>query len=169
MEFVEFEHMTTGRRDELEGDENDPFDEQGITLRFQRKDRHVGLRDDHGRLIASAGLLVVEVDVGGERFPVVGLGGVIVNVNHRGRGLARTVVNAAIAKAATLGPKFVILFCHEDRTGLYRRLGFEELEPPVLVRQPQGYVEMPMRTMWRALAGDARWPDGRLTVDDLPF
>ena len=169
MEFVEFEHMTTGRRDELEGDENDPFDEQGITLRFQRKDRHVGLRDDHGRLIASAGLLVVEVDVGGERFPVVGLGGVIVNVNHRGRGLARTVVNAAIAKAATLGPKFVILFCHEDRTGLYRRLGFEELEPPVLVRQPQGYVEMPMRTMWRALAGDARWPDGRLTVDDLPL
>jgi predicted N-acetyltransferase YhbS len=112
---------------------------------------------------------VVEVDVAGKCFPVVGLGGVIVNANHRGRGLARTVVNAAIAKAEALGPKFVILFCHEDRTGLYRRLGFEEVEPPVLVRQPEGYVEMPMRTMSRALADDARWPDGRLTLDDLPF
>jgi len=169
MQIVEFEDMTTRRREELEGDENDPFDERGITLSFQRKERHVGLRDDRGRLVASAGILVVEVDVAGERFPVVGLGGVIVNAAHRGRGLARTVVDAALTKAATLGPAFVILFCHEDRKGLYRRLGFEEVEPPVLVQQPDGYAEMPMRTMWRAVARNASWPDGRLTVRALPF
>jgi predicted N-acetyltransferase YhbS len=169
MEIVEFDHMTTGRRDELEGDEDDPFDAAGTTLSFQRKDRHVGLRDESGRLVASAGMLIVEVDVAGERFPVVGVGGVIVTAAHRGRGLARTVVNAALTKAATMGPAFVILFCHEDRKGLYRRLGFEEVEPPVLVQQPDGYAEMTMRTMWRALAEDVSWPDGRLTVHGLPF
>jgi predicted N-acetyltransferase YhbS len=169
MQIVEFEHMTTRRRDELEGDEEDPFDAAGTTLRFQQKQRHVGVRNDRGRLVASAGMLVVEVDVAGERFPVVGLGGVIVNAAHRGRGLARTVVNAALTKAATMGPAFVILFCYEDRQGLYRRLGFEEVESPVLVQQPDGYAEMPMRTMRRAVARNASWPDGRLTVRALPF
>jgi len=169
MEIVEFEHMTTGRRDELEGDEDDPFDAAGTTLRFQRKERHVALRNDSGRLVASAGMLVVEVDVAAERFPVVGLGGVIVNAAHRGRGLARTIVNEAIARAETLGPRFMILFCHADRIGLYRQLGFEEVHRPVLVQQPDGYAEMPMRTMWRALATDATWPGGHLTVHGLPF
>jgi predicted N-acetyltransferase YhbS len=169
MEIVEFEHMTTGRRDELEGDEDDPFDPAGTTLRFQRKERHIALRNDSGRLVASAGMLVIEVDVAGERFPVVGLGGVIVNAAHRGRGLARTVVDAAITKATAMGPAFMILFCHEDRTGLYRRLGFEEVQRPVLVQQPDGYTEMTMWTMRRALAEDATWPEGRLTVHGLPF
>ena len=169
MEIVEFDHMTTGRRNELEGGEDDPFDEAGWTLQFQRKQRHVALRNESGRLVASAGMLVVEVDVAGERFPVVGLGGVIVNAAHRGRGLARTIVTEAIARAETLGPRFMILFCHEDRTGLYLRLGFFEVDPPVLVHQPEGYVEMPMRAMWRRLAQDASWPEGRLTVHGLPF
>jgi predicted N-acetyltransferase YhbS len=169
MEIVEFEHMTTGRRDELEGDEDDPFDAAEATLRFQRKERHVGLRTESGRLVASAGMLIVEVDVAGERFRVVGLGGVIVNAAHRRRGLARTVVGEAIARARTLGPRFMILFCHDNRQGLYRRLGFEEVERPVMVQQPEAYVEMPMTTMRRALATDANWPDGRLAVHGLPF
>jgi hypothetical protein len=102
MEIVEFDHMTTGRRDELEGDEDDPFDAAGAALIF-------------------------------------------------------------------LGPDFMILFCHANRRGLYSRLGFEEVERPVLVQQPEAYVEMPMRTMWRALARNASWPNGRLTVHGLPF
>jgi predicted N-acetyltransferase YhbS len=169
MEIVEFGLMTAARRNDLEGDEDDPFDQAGATLQFQRKQRHVALQDERGRLVASTGMLVVEVDVAGERFPVVGFGGVIVNVAHRGRGLGRAVVNAALATACTLGPRFAILFCLEDRKGLYDRLGFEEVEPPVLVEQPGGHAEMPMRTMQRALAPDASWPDGHLTVHGLPF
>ncbi len=114
-------------------------------------------------------MVVVEVEVADERFEVVGLGGVIVNADHRGRGLARTVVNAAITKAAMLGPRFMLLFCHPDRAGLYDRLGFNQVEPPVHVEQPDGYAEMPMQTMWRALADGATWPSGHLTVRGLPF
>jgi predicted N-acetyltransferase YhbS len=109
------------------------------------------------------------IKVAGERFPVVGLGGVIVNAAHRGQGLGRAVVDAAIRKAATLGPRFMILFCHADRAGLYRRLGFAEQEPPVRVQQRDGYAEMPMVTMWRALTPGAIWPRGQLTVQGLPF
>jgi hypothetical protein len=63
----------------------------------------------------------------------------------------------------------MLLFCHPDRVGLYRRLGFGYVEPPVMVQQPEGYAEMPMRTMWRALAAGASWPSGCLTVHGLPF
>ena len=48
MEIVEFGHMTAGQRDELQGDEDDPFGGAGITLEFQRKQQHVALSDDRG-------------------------------------------------------------------------------------------------------------------------
>jgi hypothetical protein len=52
MEVIEFGPLTTRQRRELEGDERDPFNAVGITLRYRPKDRHVGLRDKSGRLVA---------------------------------------------------------------------------------------------------------------------
>ncbi len=46
MEVVEFGRLTAAQRRELEGDEEDPFDAAGFTLRYRPKERHVGLRDD---------------------------------------------------------------------------------------------------------------------------
>lgn len=169
MEIIEFGRLEVARRAELEGDEVDPFGGAGSTLRYRAKERHVALRDQRGRLVASTGMLVVDVEVSGERFPVVGIGGVIVNAAFRGRGLAREVVTAALAKARTLGPDFVLLFCHLDRTGLYRRLGFAEIDGAVLVEQPDGDAAMPQRTMWRALREQEIWPEGAVLVHSLPF
>jgi predicted N-acetyltransferase YhbS len=111
----------------------------------------------------------LEVEVQGERLQVVGLGGVIVSAPVRGRGLGREVVQAAVAKASLLGPAFAILFCHEDRAGLYRKLGFAEVASEVVVQQPNGYASMPQRTMWLALRERAPWPPGKLVVHSLPF
>jgi predicted N-acetyltransferase YhbS len=169
MEIVEFGLLSPERRAELEGDEGDPFDAAGATLRYRRKERHVAVRDDHGRLVASTGLVLVEAEVAGERFPVFGLGGVIVAAAHRGRGLAREVVGATLARAAELGPAFALLFCHDDRAGLYRKLGFAHVEAEVRVRQPEGYAPMRDRTMWRALRPGASWPRGELVIHSLPF
>jgi predicted N-acetyltransferase YhbS len=169
MDIVEFGPLTAELKHELEGNEDDPFDTRGITLQFRPKDQHVGLKDDFGRLVASTGFLVVEVEVGRQRFPVVGFGGVIVKAEQRGRGLARQLLRAALRKARSLGPAFAILFCHEDRADLYRKLGFAEVSDEVVVRQPGGYAPMPQRTMWRSLKPDRRWPDGKLTVHSLPF
>ncbi len=169
MELVEFGRITEQQSAELEGGDDDPWDAGGSTLRFRPKQWHAAVRDDKGRLVAAAGIVVVEVDVSSEQFPVVGLGGVIVNTRHRGRGHAREVVTAAIAHAERLGPEFVLLFCHADRAALYRKLGFAEIDSTVTVEQPDGAVEMTMRTMWRALRADAAWPDGPVRVRGLPF
>jgi GNAT superfamily N-acetyltransferase len=169
MEIVDLGRLTDGQRADLEGGEDDPFDGAGVSLRFRPKDRHVVMRESDGRLVASAGLTVAEIEVAGERIPVVGLGGVFVNADRRGRGLARQIVEEALARARTMGPPFVILFCHADRVGLYVRLGFVEIDQPVSVRQPDGFATMPMRTMWRALHADTSWPDGPVLVDSLPF
>jgi predicted N-acetyltransferase YhbS len=169
VEIVDFGRLTAEQRAELEGDERDPFDAAGITLRFRPKDRHVAVQDGDGRLLASAGMLLIDVDVGDERIPAVGLGAVIVAAPYRGRGLARRVVQAALARARTMGPAFVILFCHADRAGLYRRLGFAQITSPVFVQQPDGFREMPQLTMTHALREDAAWPAGRVVVRSLPF
>lgn len=169
MEIVEFGPLTEAHRRELEGDEEDPFDSRGISLQFRAKDRHVGLRDDAGRLVASTGMVVVDVEVAGERFPVVGLGGVIVNAEHRGRGLGRQVLRAALRQAKNLGPTFAMLFCHEDRAGLYRKLGFSPVSAEVVVRQSAGYASMPQGTMWRPLHEKLEWPTGQVVVHSLPF
>jgi predicted N-acetyltransferase YhbS len=169
MEIVDLGHLTDSERADLEGEEDDPFDGAGIALRFRPKDRHVAIRGSDGRLVASAGLTEVEIEVAGKRFPVVGLGGVIVNAEHRGRGLARQIVEQALARACEMGPRFVVLFCHADRVGLYVRLGFVEIASRVLVQQPHGSQTMPMCTMWRALTPQASWPDGPVEIHGLPF
>jgi predicted N-acetyltransferase YhbS len=169
LEVVEFGLLAAEQRADLEGDEVDPFGGEGSSLHYRAKDRHLALRDGGGRLVASAGMLILDVEVAGDRFSVVGLGGVIVAAAVRGRGLARRTVEEALARAQTMGPRFVILFCHADRSGLYRRLGFTELAAPVSVQQPEGFVEIPQRTMWRALRPGAAWPRGPVVVHSLPF
>ncbi len=169
MDIVEFGPLTAELKHELEGNEEDPFDTRGIALHYRPKDQHIGLRDDCGRLVASTGLVVVEVEVGRQRFPVVGFGGVIVKAQHRGRGLAREVLAAALGKAGNLGPTFAILFCHDDRAGLYRKVGFVAVNDEVVVRQPEGHARMPQQTMWQSLQPNAHWPAGKLIVHSLPF
>ncbi|MGD0197737.1 MAG: GNAT family N-acetyltransferase [Solirubrobacteraceae bacterium] len=168
MEVVDLGPLTDAERAQLEGDEVDPFDGAGITLQFRGKDRHVVLRDD-GRLVASAGLTEADVEVAGQRFRVAGLGGVIVNADHRGQGLARHVVEAALSRAESTGLSFVVLFCHPDRAGLYERLGFATVSSPVRVQQSHGFEPMTQRMMWRALEQIGSWPEGDVTVYDLPF
>jgi predicted N-acetyltransferase YhbS len=169
VELIEFGELSERRRSELEGDEADPFEVGELTLEFRPKDRHVALRDADGTLVASAGWVIAKVQVGAERFSVVGLGGVIVRAKFRGRGLAREVVEAAIAAAPASESPFVLLFCRPDRAGLYERLGFAHVEGRVLVEQPGGHVAVPFRTMWRALRPGVDWPVGQLTLHGLPF
>jgi hypothetical protein len=40
MEIVEFGPLNAEQRAQLEGDEHDPFDTEGVTLRYRGKDRH---------------------------------------------------------------------------------------------------------------------------------
>lgn len=169
MDLIEYGLLTPERRAELEGDETDPFEVGGVTLRFRPKERHFGLQADDGTLVANTGLVMAEVEVGDDRFPVAGIGGVIVRAPFRGRGLARQVVEATLERAQSSEAEFALLFCRQDRAGLYQRLGFAEVESEVLVEQPSGYEVMPLHTMWKALRPGAAWPAGPLVLHGLPF
>jgi GNAT superfamily N-acetyltransferase len=171
MEVVEFGPLTDTIWAELAGDEEDPFDAGASTVQRRDKDRHVALRGPDGRLVATAGLVVAEVQVGdASPMPVVGIGGVIVAARYRGQGLSTQVITEALGRAATMGPTLAVLFCHRDRAGLYERHGFVEIPPPpVQVEQPDGPVELSMVAMWRSLGEGAELPPGRVVVHGLPF
>lgn len=170
MQTVEYALLPEEVRAALHGDEVDAFDAGRIRpLQWQAKDRNVVLRYDDGTHVAAAGTVVAEVDVIGQRFSVVGLGGVMVRAADRGRGLAREIVTATLQRARSDGPAFALLFCHEDRTGLYRKLGFTVIDDPVTVEQPEGPIAIPMVAMWRALHDGAIWPPGPVRVLGLPF
>ena len=94
---------------------------------------------DDGRPLALAGAVLAEVAVGGgEPFPVVGIGGVIVTRAMRGRGLARVVVAAILRLGGELGPDHAMLFCAPQLTPMYAGFGFSEIAAPVRAEQPTG-------------------------------
>ena len=168
MELIDLPELTDEHRAQLEGDEEDPFDGARSDFTFQRKEARLGLFDGE-RLVAAAGWVHVVVEVAGTRFPVLGIGGVIVNADYRGRGLARQAVEAVLERATEDGPEFAMLFCLDDRAGLYLKLGFNEIAAPVTVDQPDGPAEMELLAMWRALDPGARWPDGPVRLHGQPF
>lgn len=169
VELIEFGRLSEEQYAELVGDEADPWGAGEDDLAWRPKDRHVGLRDDDGRLVAAAGLVVVEVQVGEQPpIPVVGLGGVIVTAPYRGRGLGRRVITEALERARAMGPEIAMLFCRAENVGLYQRHGFAEIPEPVFVDQPDGPVEI-SEAMWRPLEEGARLPEGIVKVNGLPF
>jgi predicted N-acetyltransferase YhbS len=166
MELVELPGLTPDDRKELAAGEESPF---GINeLEWRESERYLALRDG-GRLVAAAGLVVADVEVEGDVFGIVGVGGVIVARPRRGSGLMRQVLDRALERAAELGPAYAMLFCSPDNARRYERFGFRPISAPVSADQPGRRVEMGEVSMWRALRDGATWPDGPVRVLGLPF
>ncbi|MCB5906538.1 GNAT family N-acetyltransferase [Streptomyces pinistramenti] len=161
------EYTKTGQR-EILGDGADPFGVADTGLTWLPKDVHFGVRQ-RGRLVAHAGLVRLPMAIGGACAEVVGVGGVAVAPELRGRGLARLAVAAALDHARTMGPRHGLLFCRPTLVPLYRRLGWRALEQEVRVEQPDGPVIMPLWTLWTPLHDGARWPAGEIRVLSLPM
>ncbi|MFE7317562.1 GNAT family N-acetyltransferase [Streptomyces sp. NPDC057555] len=158
-------------RDDLTGilgDGPDPFGVNDAGLTWLPKEEHFGIRLD-GRLVAHAGLLRTPVLLGGTETSVIGVGGVAVAADVRGRGLARRVVAAALDHARTMGPHHGLLFCRPPLVALYARLGWREVRDEVRVEQSTGPVVMPLCTMWTPLRDDASWPPGAVRLLSLPM
>src|SRR5215469_2714187 len=121
MELIEVGRLSDEQSAELVGEEDDPWNAAEFHLEWLPKDHHVAIRDDDGRLIAAAGLVIVKVQFG-EQLPisVVGVGGVIVTASHRGRGFGRRVISAALKRAEAMGPEIAMLFCRTEMAELYR-------------------------------------------------
>jgi predicted N-acetyltransferase YhbS len=152
--------------DALVGDEADPFGMDDSQTAWRAKTHHT-VRYDGARPIAHVGLLVAPVQVAEETFDVVGVGGVIVAQTHRGQGLLRPLLEAALAR--DLGPERALLWCSTANAAIYARFGFEHVEAAVTVEQPAGPYVMPMPTMWKPLRPGVTWPAGDVRVPGLPF
>jgi predicted GNAT family N-acyltransferase len=153
----------------LVADEEDPFGVGDDPTEWRRKEHYTVLYDSD-RPIAAAGLTVAVVEIAEHSLEVVGVGGVIVTRSHRGQGHLRTVLEAALARAATLGPDVAMLFCSAANVALYAHFGFSELTAPVTVDQPGGPTLMPPHAMWRRLKGDSPLEGGGpVRLRGLPF
>ncbi|MFJ8079022.1 GNAT family N-acetyltransferase [Streptomyces sp. NPDC096205] len=153
---------------EILGDGDDPFGVAGTGLTFLPKDEHFGIRLA-GRLVAHAGLLRLSLTVGDTRTEAMGVGGVAVAPDVRGRGLARRVVAAALAHARTQGPPYALLFCRTPLVPFYAHLGWHPVQAPVHVEQHDGPVLMPLNTMWTPLRDEADWPLGTVRLHSFPM
>ena len=169
MELVELGPLSPAEQAQLEGDELNPWGTTGAELEWRAKDHHLAVRAPDGRLVAAAGWLLTEVEVGGERVPVVGIGGVIVAASRRGQGHGRRVIDGVIDRAKTQGAEIALLFCQDNRVELYARRGFLRVKEPVQVEQSRGPLQMPMNTMWRPLRDGAELPSGPLRLAGRPF
>jgi hypothetical protein len=79
-------------------------------------------------------------------------------------------VEAALERAAALGPERALLFCSLENSRRYSRFGFRAIAAPVVADQPDGTtVEMGEVCMWRPLRAGATWPDGPVRLLALPF
>jgi GNAT superfamily N-acetyltransferase len=146
--------------------EHDPFGLAGETIEWRDKTHHT-VQYEGERPIGHVGLLVAPVQAGAEAFDVVGVGGVIITRSHRGRGLLRPLLEAALAR--DLGPERALLWCSTANAAIYARLGFVEIGAPVTVEQPAGPLEVPIPTMWKPLRDGVTWPEGDVRVPGLPF
>lgn len=170
MELVELEALSREDWAELVAGEEQPFGPMGEGFSWRPKDRHVALRD-RGRLVAVAGSVIAEVEVGeAGAFPVVGIGSVVVTRARRGQSLVGRVLVPLLERAESRGPERAMLICRPQLVGLYERFGFLAIDAPAWADQPGGRVEMPQTAMWRRLGGAVvDWPPGRIDVRGLPF
>jgi GNAT superfamily N-acetyltransferase len=170
MRLVELDRVSEPYWDELIAGEREPFGGIGESLVWREKTRNIGVREDDGRLVAAGGAVLAEVKVAQEPpFQVVGLGGLIVTRNARGRGLARLLCRRLLELAGELDARRAMLFCLPKLMPLYEELGFAPIDAPVWADQPGGRIEMPLPAMWSALGGDAGWPAGRVELRGEPF
>ncbi len=99
---------------------------------------------DGAEVIAHLGVVERRVTVGGEPVDVAGLQNVCVLPEHRGRGLCREVVSAAMDEASRRGLDCGLLFCSTELIPVYERCGWQLLTDRAAVRVDSDSREKPL-------------------------
>jgi predicted GNAT family N-acyltransferase len=170
MEVAHVDAYTEADRAQVRDGEEDPYGGLGLSaIDWRPRELHTVGRA-HGRILVHVGLTLAVAEVAGAPLVVVGVGGVMVARSERGRGRLRPVLEAALARAETLGPERALLFCADPRVAMYARFGFARIAAPVTVDQADGAtLVFPHVTMWRPLRAGAYWPPGPVRLRGLPF
>jgi GNAT superfamily N-acetyltransferase len=168
MEIRAFQTLPDAERQALYGWGEDIFGMSPYNLQWRTKDRHFVLYED-GVPRANASVLRHEVVLDGRPMAVGGLGGVVTVPEAQRRGLAKLVVGRATEFLRDdLKTAFGLLFCLPRRVPLYRSLGWQVVEPGVLIDQPGGKIPSPMPVMILPFENEP-WPAERVDLDSLPW
>ncbi len=169
MEIIELGDFGPDQYDQIVDGEPDPYGTDHLAIDWKDKTGHVALVEE-GWVLAHAGWVPADVRVEtGGTLPVVGLGGVMVHRDHRGRGLGHRLVAAAMERMGRLERPVGLLFCRPVRIPFYDRLGWHPLTSQVTADQSAGPIVMPLVTCWTPLRVGATVPDSPLHVEGLPF
>jgi predicted acetyltransferase len=125
-----------------------------------------GAFDGDGRLVAKASDVEHEQWWGGALVPALGVAGVAVQAEARGRGAGHAVMTALLHGARERGAAVAALFC--TSTAVYRSLGFEACGVLRRVHLPTALVPARFPESIGLRAGTGRdWPDVRAVYDEV--
>ena len=162
------EQLSEEERRTLFGWDPDPFRAKAWGLTWRMPTFHV-LICSGDQPVSHVGLIRDVVQVGGERIPVGGLGGVVTIPGFQGRGLAqRGLARALQVFAEEWALRHALLFCFPPLLGFYEGLGWQRWTEPVWVAQPEGEIQMPVHTLARSWDG-GHWPAGEMKIGGLPW
>jgi len=121
---------------------------------------------DDGRLVAKVVDLHHDQWWGGRVVPASGIAGVAVEPEHRGRGVTRAVMAAAMHGARDRGVAVANLFC--TSTAVYRALGFEVASVMRTVSLPTDVLSRaPVRSVQLRAGSGRDWPLLRAVYDEI--
>lgn len=132
------------------------------------KDLHF-LSYSDGEPTSHIGLLKHVVIVNGESVTVGGVGGLVTVPKAQKKGFAHRLMKHAVKFLehewkVTAG----LLFCLPEMVVYYEALGWQEVEVPVLIEQPNGKITSPLNVMVLPLC-EEEWLDGRIELCSLPW
>lgn len=99
---------------------------------------------DGERVIAHLGVVERRITVGGVSASVAGIQNVAVLPEHRGQGLCRAMLAAAMDEARHRGLDCGLLFCERKGVPLYARCGWLELPNQPVLRIDSDGLEKPL-------------------------
>ena len=145
-----------------------PFGVAHLGLSWRRKELHL-LLEHNGQPVSHVGLLRHEVRSGTRNLRLAGFGGVITVPEAQKRGYASQLMRHATHLALTeWSVDAGLLFCLPALLPYYERLGWHQVQHPVLIEQPSGRIPAPIPVMvFPAEAGT--WLDSPFVLESLPW
>jgi predicted acetyltransferase len=121
-----------------------------------------------GSIVSQIGILKREVDVGGQKLSVGGVGGVATHPDHRRRGYAGQLLRASEQLLRELDLQFGVLVCGEERMPYYASFGWQKIDNKTIF-QNQGKDRELDGIMMILPLKDQPWPGGLLNLNGKPW
>jgi predicted acetyltransferase len=121
-----------------------------------------------GFIVTQIGILKREVDVGGQKLSVGGVGGVATHPDHRRRGYAGQLLRASEQLMRELDLPFGVLVCGEERMPYYASFGWQKIDNKTIF-QNQGKDRELDGIMMILPLKDQAWPGGVLNLNGKPW